>query len=168
MYIEVNDNINKIIQNVNADKAKVELATVRALNKTALWVRSQAIKQISKEEQIPQKLLKSRFYVNRANKNYMKSRISVGLFEIRASRLGNIKQTRIGAKAGRRMFKGAFVATMKSGYKGVFERMGRTPLPIEEVMVYKNTKTIVKKLINNEMEKVFERYFHQQLQYILK
>jgi hypothetical protein len=36
LYIEVNDSINKVILSVNAEKAKVELAVVKALNKTAL------------------------------------------------------------------------------------------------------------------------------------
>ncbi len=45
--IEVTDNINKVIENVNAERKKVEKAAVRALNKTALWLKTQAAKRLS-------------------------------------------------------------------------------------------------------------------------
>lgn len=47
--IEISDNIDKVIQNIDTNKAKVELAAVRALNKTALWLKSQAVREISQE-----------------------------------------------------------------------------------------------------------------------
>jgi hypothetical protein len=93
--IEVNDNINKIIQNVDATKAKVELATIRALNKTALWIKSQAIREISKEKQIQQKLIRKRLKVIKASKSSIRALVTVGLYRIRAARLGTMKQANI-------------------------------------------------------------------------
>lgn len=53
--VEVSGSITEVMQSIDAEKAKVEKATVRALNKTALWVRSQTVKQVSEEKQIPKK-----------------------------------------------------------------------------------------------------------------
>ncbi|WP_233640966.1 hypothetical protein [Wolbachia endosymbiont of Drosophila innubila] len=44
-----------IIQSIDAERKKVEKATVRALNKTALWVRSQTVKQVSEENKYQKK-----------------------------------------------------------------------------------------------------------------
>ena len=41
IHIEV-----EVIESVNAKRRKVELATVKALNKTALWLKAQAAKEI--------------------------------------------------------------------------------------------------------------------------
>jgi hypothetical protein len=133
--IEVNDSINKVIQNIDANKANVELAAVRALNKTALWVKAQAIREISKEKQIQQKLIRKRLKVIKASKSSIRALVTVGLYRTRAARLGTMRQTKIGAKAGKHMFKGAFIATMPTGHKGIFRRKGSTALPIEEVSV---------------------------------
>jgi hypothetical protein len=166
--IEVNDNINKIIQNVDATKAKVELATIRALNKTVLWIKSQAIREISKEKQIQQKLIRKRLKVIKTNKSSIRALVTVGLYWIRAARLGSMRQMKTGAKAGKHEFKGAFIATMPRGYTGIFRRKESTALPIEEVSVDPNAAIIVKKLINDEVEKVFEKFFQRELNYILK
>lgn len=42
--------IERIVHNIDASKAKVELAAVRALNKTALWLKAKAAKEISEEK----------------------------------------------------------------------------------------------------------------------
>ncbi len=168
MYIdiEITENIEKIIQSVNAKKSVVELATMRALNKTAVWVRSQAIKQVSKEKQVPQKLIKTRVGVYKASRRVLKSVISVSSFFVKAGKLGKMKQRKIGAQAGKHMFKGAFVATMKGGHKGIFTRMGRKSLPIEEEEFDLCDWEVVEKIAKSEAERVFEKYFHQQIRYM--
>ena len=166
--IKVTENIEKIIQSVDAKKEKVELATMRALNKTALWVRSQAIKQVSKEKQVPRKLIKTRVGVYKASRKRLRSVVAVDTFVVKAGKLGTMKQTKIGAKAGKHMFKGAFIATMKGGHKGIFTRIGKKSLPIEEEEFDLCDGEIVKRIADNEAERAFEKYFHQQIKYMTR
>ena len=70
--IEVNENIERIIHNIDANKAKIELAAVRALNKTALWLKSQAVREISEEKQIRLKVIRKRLRIIKARKSALK------------------------------------------------------------------------------------------------
>lgn len=45
--IEVSSNISKLTDKINAAKPQIELAIVRALNKTATWLKLQAGREIS-------------------------------------------------------------------------------------------------------------------------
>ncbi|WP_218939406.1 hypothetical protein [Wolbachia endosymbiont of Atemnus politus] len=58
--------------------------------------------------------------------------ISVSSFFFKAGKLWKMMQRKIRAQAGKHMFKGAFISTMKGGYKGIFSRIGKKSLPIEE------------------------------------
>ena len=44
-----NNEVDNIIAAFEATKIQVETALMRALNKTALWLKSQSVKEISKE-----------------------------------------------------------------------------------------------------------------------
>jgi len=157
--IEVGGNIEKIIQNIDANKAKVELATVRALNKTALWLKLKASQEISQEKQISLKVIRKRLRIIKARKSAVKVLIRAYLYDVR---MRNIKQ----AKAA---FNDAFMATMPRGYRGIFKRVGRTALPIQEVKLplEPEASRIIEHLVNYETEKAFEKFFQHELNYIL-
>lgn len=165
--IKTRNNISQIISNI--DK-KVRLATTRALNKTALWVKAQAAKEISKEKQIKLNLIRKRLRIFKAKTSRLDVLIRANLYNIRASSLGKMKQTRTGIKAGKHEFIGGFIATMPRGYKGAFKREGKTALPIQEVKLplEPEASRIIENLVNYEIEKVFEGFFHRELNYILK
>ncbi len=61
VHIEV-----EVIESVNAKRRKVELATVKALNKTALWLKAQAAKEISEEKKIKLSLIRKRLRIFKA------------------------------------------------------------------------------------------------------
>ncbi|WP_253302652.1 phage tail protein [Wolbachia endosymbiont of Psylliodes chrysocephala] len=81
----------------------------------------------------------------------------------RSSKTWDIKQTKIGARVGSRMYEGAFIATMKNGHIGIFKRRY---IPIDEIKVNTQARKTMKELAENEVERVFEKYFQQQLEYI--
>ncbi len=89
----------------------------------------------------------------------MKVLIRAYLYDVR---MRNIKQ----AKAG---FNDGFMATMPRGYRGIFKRVGRTALPIQEVKLplEPGASRIIENLVNYETEKVFEKFFQHELNYIL-
>lgn len=154
--IEVNENIERIIHKIDANKAKIELAAVRALNKTALWLKSQAVREISEEKQIRLKVIRKRLRIIKARKSTLKVLIRAYLYDI------NIKQAKI-----RIAFNDAFMATMPRGYRGIFKRVGRTALPIEEVKLplEPEASRIIENLVNYEVERIFEKYFTHKLFY---
>ncbi|UPA54540.1 phage tail protein [Wolbachia pipientis] len=157
--IEVNANIERIIHNIDANKAKIELATVRALNKTALWLKSQAVREISEEKQIRLKVIRKRLRIIKARKSTLKVLIRAYLYDVR---MRNIKQAKI-----RTAFNDAFMATMPRGYRGIFKRVGRTALPIQEVKLplEPEASRIIENLVNYEVERIFEKYFTHKLFY---
>ncbi|MBA8757702.1 phage tail protein [Wolbachia pipientis] len=147
-----------IMQSIDAEKAKVEKATVRAL-----WVRSQTVKQVSEEKQIPKKAMRKKLSVDKANRKRLWSIVKLSSQWIGVAKLGSIKQTKIGAKAGNRMYEGAFIATMKNGHIGIFRRRYTTSLPIDEIKINTHARETMKELAENEAERVFEKYFQQQI-----
>ncbi|WP_374699401.1 phage tail protein [Wolbachia endosymbiont (group A) of Limnophora tigrina] len=154
--IEISDNIDKVIQNIDTNKAKVELAAVRALNKTALWLKSHAVREISQEKQISLKIIRKRLRIIKARKSALKVLIRAYLYDV------NIKQTKI-----RAAIDGTFMATMPRGYRGIFKRIGRTALPIQEVKLplEPEASRIIENLVNYEVEKVFAKFFECELSY---
>ncbi|NSX83905.1 phage tail protein, partial [Wolbachia endosymbiont of Atemnus politus] len=93
---------------------------------------------------------KTRVGVYKANRRELRSIISVSSFFVKAGKLGKMRQTKIGARAGKHMFKGAFVATMRGGHKGIFTRMGKKSLPIEEEEFDLCDWKIVKRIADSE------------------
>ncbi|WP_265015949.1 MULTISPECIES: phage tail protein [unclassified Wolbachia] len=158
-------NIEVTIQSIDAERKKVEKATVRALNKTALWVRSQTVKQVSEEKQIPKKAMRKKLSVDKANRKRLWSVVKLSSQWIGVAKLGSIKQTKIGARAGSRMYEGAFIATMKNGHIGIFRRRY---IPIDEIKVNTQARKTMKELAENEAERVFEKYFDHELNFILR
>ncbi|WP_174516710.1 phage tail protein [Wolbachia endosymbiont of Cardiocondyla obscurior] len=157
--IEVNENIERITHDIDANKAKVELAAVRALNKTALWLKSQAVREISEEKQIRLKVIRKRLRIIKARKSTLKVLIRAYLYDVR---MRNIKQAKI-----RTAFNDAFMATMPRGYRGIFKREGKTALPIQEVKLplEPEASRIIENLVNYEVERIFEKYFTHELFY---
>ncbi len=83
------------------------------------------------------------------------------MYDVRASSIGSMRETKRGTKIGNHEFIGAFTATMPRGYKGAFKREGKTALPIKEVKLplEPEASRIIGNLVNYEVEKVFEKYF---------
>ncbi|MBA8757912.1 phage tail protein [Wolbachia pipientis] len=165
--IEVTDNINKVIKSVNAERKKVEKAAVSALNKTALWLKTQAAKEVSKEKRIQLNLMRKRLRIFKARTSRLEVLIRANLYDIRASSIGSMRETKRGTKIGKHEFIGAFTATMPRRNSGVFRREGRTALPIQEVKLALEPEAsrIIENLVNDEVEEVFKKFFEHELSY---
>lgn len=106
----------------------------RAVAKTALWARAQAARAIRADEGIAYRAIRRRLRAYAQNPQRMSLKVWLGLWRMAVTALGRARQTRSGVSVGRRRYPGAFLATMKSGHEGIFQRRGKTRLPIEEVM----------------------------------
>ncbi len=163
----ISNNINEIICNIERKEQKIKLAAIKALNKTAIWLKSKAAKEISEEKK---SLIRKRLRIFKAKTSRLDVLMRANLYDIRASEVGKMKQTRKGAKVGKHEFIGAFTAKMPRGNSGVFRREGRKALPIQEVKLglEPEASKIIKELVNYETEGIFEKYFERELNYITR
>ncbi|WP_264377061.1 MULTISPECIES: phage tail protein [unclassified Wolbachia] len=165
--IKVSNNINEIISNIDRKEQKVKLAAIKALNRTALWLKLKTAKEISEEKK---SLIRKRLRIFKAKTSRLEVLIRANLYDIRASTIGKIQKTRRGSKVGKHEFIGGFAAVMPKGNSGMFKREGRAALPIQEVKLPLEPEgsRIIKDLVNYESEREFEKYFKHELNYILK
>ncbi len=164
--VEVSGSIEKVMQSIDAERKKVEKATERALNKTALWLKTQAAKEISEEKKIKLTIMRKRLRIFKARTSRLEVLIRANLYDIKASLMGKMRQTKRGTKIGKHEFIGAFMATMPRGNSGIFRREGRTALPIQEIKLPLEPEgsRIIKDLVDYEVEKVFEKFFYRELE----
>nr|WP_265027744.1 phage tail protein [Wolbachia endosymbiont (group B) of Chorthippus parallelus] len=157
----MSNNINEIICNIERKEQKIKLAAIKALNKTAIWLKSKAAKEISEEKKIKLSLIRKRLRIFKAKTSRLEVLIRANLYDIRASAIGKIQKTRRGSKVGKHEFIGGFAAVMPKGNSGMFKREGRAALPIKEVKLplEPEASRIIGNLVNYEVEKVFEKYF---------
>jgi hypothetical protein len=118
-----------------ADKY-VNQATVRALNKTATTVRAEAARKIGREYNIKIGAAKSQMWISRANRGRVMASITVSgrpiplvEFDARQTRRG----VTVKVKGTRKVVAGAFIATMKTGHRGVYVRSTGKRLPIRQL-----------------------------------
>ncbi|WP_410541903.1 MULTISPECIES: phage tail protein [unclassified Wolbachia] len=160
----ISNNINEIISNIERKEQKIKLATIKALNKTALWLKAQAAKEISEEKKIKLSLIRKRLRIFKAKTSRLEVLIRANLYDIRAWTIGKIQKTRRGSKVGKHEFIGGFAAVMPKGNSGMFKREGRAALPIKEVKLPLELEAsrIIGNLVNYEVEEVFEKFFERE------
>lgn len=106
----------------------------RAVNKVTKFVARGAKREVAKSMGVAQKILDDRIRsFNYGHRGIASGLVWFGLnpMAVTKQRFGSLTQTRIGAKAGRLSFPGAFVAEMKNGHVGVFRRRGKKRLPLD-------------------------------------
>lgn len=150
----------------------MQAAWRRTLRKTANWIKVQTAKAVSKGTQIPQKVLKQRIYFFLRSKD--SGKVWLGLNPIEAERLGTVRQTRKGVRAGRFMFEGAWLMGKIAPNGPVYQRVGKERLPYNRVtfdwsgegdkafrnvaqLVGDRLMVILRQEVNYEIQKAFGR-----------
>lgn len=145
-------------------------AQVRANNRTAEEARTVIRRTVSQETGAPAKALARRFKIHRANAKKPGARLFVGTSPVRAYDLG-VREIRSGVSykgaGGRVKVKSAFVATMKSGHTGVFQRETKKRLPIRELTVAFHHAAFrsARSYVANDAKRTFEKVFRHELQF---
>ncbi|WP_410530006.1 phage tail protein [Wolbachia endosymbiont (group A) of Cydia strobilella] len=157
--------MNEIVYNIDEKEQKVKLAAIKALNRTALWLKLKTAKEISEEKKIKLSLIRKRLRIFKAKTSRLEVLIRANLYDIRASTIGKIQKTRRGSKVGKHEFIGGFAAVMPKGNSGMFKREGRAALPIKEVKLSLEPEAsrIIGNLVNYEVKKVFEKFFERDI-----
>lgn len=124
-----------LVHTLGLTEQRVYAAGFRAVRKTAQWVKTHLARNLSQELQIVQKVIRQRLRVYLRDRRALEAKVWLGLYQVRASRLGRPRQTRAGVSVGRHRFPGAFIATMKSGHSDVYQRRGDARLPVDIVQL---------------------------------
>ncbi|GHT95662.1 hypothetical protein FACS1894126_5550 [Alphaproteobacteria bacterium] len=167
--ISAAESIAKITQSINALPEQVAIASMRALNKTAAWIKSNCARQIAKEKLLKLKIINDRIRVVKASTANLQAKILADVVSIRARDLGNLRQTSGGAIAGKHSFEKAFVATMpKTSYRSAFKRTAKARYPVKEMWlpIYNEATAIIAKMIDAEASAIFEKHFLHELRFI--
>lgn len=111
-------------------------AANRSIRQTINWAKTVALKDVSSQSNIQQKILKTRTKTS-TNPTKKEGRLWLGTYRVSLIRL-NAKQNKKGVKAGTRgaiFVKSAFLAPIKNSQlftHQVFKRVGKKRLPIEK------------------------------------
>ena len=153
-----------------------ERAFSAAINRGLSHTKTQAFKQVKKVYAVKQSAL-NEATKTRAQKastgnlagyiSFSGVKIPLYKFQVTPKEPGTKKKVRAGVmKGGGETFDSAFIAKMKSGHIGIFERITSKRFPIEEKMglsaaqMVKN-EVIMEKLTQEAQEKVDERLKHE-------
>lgn len=99
----------------------------RAANKTATWTRTRVVRGVSSEVAAKQKDVREKIVINRASYADTTATVKVTgkrmpLIDFNATQTKAGVRYRLSKKGGRQLIRGAFIATMKSGHRGVYAR----------------------------------------------
>lgn len=126
--INVRADISGAIRKLKATREAVQVATPRALNKVAQQVRTQSAREIrAAGYKLKISTIKDAIKIQRATRSAPKAIViarggRVGLIEYAARQTS--KGVTVSVKNGRKLIRSAFIATMPSGHRGVFQRTG--------------------------------------------
>jgi hypothetical protein len=137
--IDVRDNLKGVAlryQRLGTDVR--DKALVRALNRTATTVRAEASREIRKQYNLKSRVVKDQIRITRANRATLTAVIQasgrpIPLIEFDARWNRRMKGASVRVKHERKVVRGAFIATMPGGHRGVFVRKGDRRLPIRQL-----------------------------------
>jgi hypothetical protein len=157
MKLDVKADIRAIQRDLKIMAPVIQKSTVRALNRTIQHVQSQSVKAIANAIAAPQKVIRQRAKIFKANAWQLSAKLSMNLFPIPIIKL-KPKQTKRGVTVARHAYPSAFIAPMPSGHTGVFQRLGKKRLPIQEI----------KLTINPPADHLISQQFNQSSGYFKK
>lgn len=128
---------------MRAKPAEIRRAGNRAVRKTVRWGVTQIVRELASQSQIPQRVLKAggghkravRVRTRMPTGSRTAGYLWVGVNPVKAIYVGKPRKLKKAVRVGKHRFDGAFLATMKSGHRGVFKRSRKSRLPIVEQTV---------------------------------
>lgn len=162
---DIDKQIDRISDSIDAMPEVAARAAVYALNRTAGWLKEQIADEVSKEKRIKLQLIRDRIKVLIANKRRMSTTLKCDFRGIMVSDLRNAKQTPQGVVAGGILYPHAFIATIKKGgLDGVYRRVGRERFPVRAVRlsIYEEAERAITELLDKKARNYFEyRFLHE-------
>jgi DNA-binding transcriptional regulator YiaG len=176
--IKYPDNKLKQLEKMFAQTARaVPRVIMRGINRTVTPARTQISRELRKEINIKAGDLNEKINVRRATMSRWEARIELSTYRIPLLDFG-ARQTAEGVtykikKSGaRELIPSAFIATMSSGHRGVFKRLYKQRLPIQEKfgpsigIVFQRSEQLVKTVTADAMTNL-EKNIDAQVKYLL-
>ena len=139
LTVSVQSNVRAQLDRLSLARREIkEKAVVRALNRTVDNVRAEAVRRVRetytlKAGTVRQQMRVEKAWGGRLSASVVASGRPIPLYEFAARWSPRMAGASFAVKRGnRKTLKDTFIAEMKSGHKGVFERQGAKRLPIEE------------------------------------
>jgi len=130
------DGVRETVAALLETQPAAKRAAVRATNKTLNWLSTQVAREVAAQYDVPVRAIKAhRVYTRLATQKTLQGELWMGINPIRSGYLKPLRQMKRGARARSHFFEGGFVATMASGHRGIFQRSGKSRLPIYEATV---------------------------------
>jgi len=172
--------INQLKSKLISYKAiEVPRAVASALNKTGQRVVTRTVKGVAKSLVVPQKEVRKRVYLSRANAKNMRVRVrnyyrGISAINLKARDTGKggwLGRKGRGVRAqGKRHYPNAFIAYGRKGNRHVFERQGvdRFPLKVQRIQIKGAVDDIAPKVAERVLKQDFERLLVHDLKYRLR
>ena len=165
MQVSADEQISKIIRDLNVLPEEVMWCTGSALNHTADHLKKEIVKGISREQRIKASLIRDRIEVVRSSRRSSRplSKLLIDLKKIYVKNLSDVKQTPIGVRAGGIMYPHAFIADLRKARKskGVYRRVGKERFPVKSVTIsiFEDVEKRIEDLTGTEAKEIFEKDF---------
>jgi hypothetical protein len=156
---------------LHATERQLQTAAIRALNKTARWLRTHVASDTANKLNIPVGLVKTGLVSIRARQSRPTAGVALKKSGavIKASKLGSPQPTQRGVRAGRKHWDKAFIGTQHhSGRQAVFRRRGKARLPIRELSIAVTgiMSDVMERLAEGEAMRQFNKIFEYELRYL--
>jgi len=162
------EGINQVIRQLNATPAQIIRAKKRATTKTLTGIKSDAIRALAREHDMPTKAFKknnSGFFSGRVVKK--KSSVWLGLNPVKSGYIGRNKAApnHGGAFARNYFFQDGFLVRMQSGHQGIFKRKNAKRNPISEQTVELVHADSIAGRVSHQRGQFFMDTFKRELNY---
>lgn len=136
--IESTPELRQWATTAGATESQIRRAAIKSLNVTVRWLRVHMAREVAATTQLRVGLVKEGLIVIKASRANLQ--VTLGLSKrsgrVPLSKAGSAVQNDDGVVVKKKTHKHAFIATMRSGRKGVFRRSGKGRLPIKELYFY--------------------------------
>jgi hypothetical protein len=168
------DGEKKISDALNLYGQAAVKALKRTIRKYIMHVRYTLQRTLAMQNAIPQKVMRGRIFtgVKSVGNGLSRGSIWVGLNPVDYSRVGSLRQTKSGVRAGKYDLPGAFLVQGSKRVK-VFRRVGKAALPIERLFLHidEKSKAILHKFAMSNTAALTDKFiqiFEQELNYALR
>jgi len=165
-----NDVLDSWPELLHKSERQLQIAVMRAMNKTLRWARTQVARTSATSLKINVKSVKKGLVMVRASPSRLDATLglSASAGVIKGNDIGAPRQHVRGVRAGRHRFDGAFIARMPSGHQGIFRRQSKARLPIREVQLVLTGKMQdeMAALVDGPLKAQFERLLVRELRYM--
>ncbi|RLJ20805.1 hypothetical protein DJ031_04655 [bacterium endosymbiont of Escarpia laminata] len=165
--------VERMLKHYRGGASKV---ITRALNKTIKPVERVAVRNMAEDLRITQKSVRKAIRLRRATWSNLRAEVQVTGRRLPVSAFA-AKQTKPGVTyrgkgSGRKLITGAFITTLRSGHVGVFKRLSKKRLPIQELfgpsIPHVFIQSHIQRVMDTEADSIWRKNLDHELKWFIK